>query len=461
MQSTLIGDKAFYKKTFSIMLPILAQNVITNFVNLLDNLMVGQVGTEPMSGVAIVNELMFVFNICVFGCIEGADIFTSQFYGSKNLDGVRSSFRFKLIFLSCNLLLFSAAFTFWGDELIRLFIHEGSGDVDPGLTFQYARQYLKVVMIQMVPFSIVQLYSGTLKCSGKTVIPMKAGITAVCVNALFNYLLIFGKFGFPQLGVVGAALATVLAKVVEMAIVVIWTHTHREEAPFICGVYSSLKIPSVLLSRMAVMSIPLFLNEILWSFGTTFQSQSFSTRGIDVVPAVNITNTVNNLFSCAMFALGNTIAIMVGHRLGAGQLKEAVEEDRRLIIMSVCLCAVLGLIMGLLAPYIPQAYNTTDSVRLLATQLLRVASVMIPINALVNTCYFTLRSGGKAVFIFLFDSGFVCGVLVPAAFILSRFTDIGIVPLFAIVHGLNILKGILGVIMVRKKVWVNNIVESD
>ena len=211
---------------------------------------------------------------------------------------------------------------------------------------------------------------------------------------------------------------------------------------------------------MFVMSLPLFLNEVLWSVGMTYQTQCFSTRGIDVVPAVNITNTVNNLFSCAMFALGNTIAIIVGHRLGAGQLKEAVEEDTRLIAMSVTICAILGLIMGLLSPYIPMAYNTTESVRSLATQLLRVAAVLIPVNALVNTCYFTLRSGGKAIFTFLFDSGFVCAVIVPVAFVLSRFTDISIVPLFAVVHGMMIIKGIIGFVMVKKKVWVNNIVEG-
>lgn len=460
MQSNRLGDRDFYKKTFTIMLPILAQNVITNFVSLLDNLMVGQVGTEPMSGVAIVNELIFVFNLCVFGCIEGADIFTAQFYGSRNIEGVRSSFRFKLVFLACNLMLFTAAFGLFGDRLIGLFIHEGSGDVDPMLTFEYARRYLHVAMLQMLPFSLVQLYSGTLKCSGQTVVPMKAGITAVGVNAVFNYLLIFGKFGLPKMGVEGAALATVLSKIVELSIVVIWTHTHKDKAEFIEGAYSTLRIPGKLLPRMFVMSLPLFLNEVLWSVGMTYQTQCFSTRGIDVVPAVNITNTVNNLFSCAMFALGNTIAIIVGHRLGAGQLKEAVEEDTRLIAMSVTICAILGLIMGLLSPYIPMAYNTTESVRSLATQLLRVAAVLIPVNALVNTCYFTLRSGGKAIFTFLFDSGFVCAVIVPVAFVLSRFTDISIVPLFAVVHGMMIIKGIIGFVMVKKKVWVNNIVEG-
>ncbi|MBR0139809.1 MAG: MATE family efflux transporter [Firmicutes bacterium] len=457
MLKRYIGDRAFYRRAAVIMLPMLIQNVITSFVSLVDNLMVGQIWTEPMSGVAIVNELFFVFNICVFGCIEGADIFTAQFYGKGDLEGVRSSFRFKLIFLVCNLTVFTTLLLTMGDRLIMLFIHEG-GEVDPALTFAYARKYLDIAIFQILPFSFVQLYAGTLKCSGQTVVPMIAGGTAVTMNAVLNYILIFGKLGLPAMGVEGAAIATIAAKFTEMAIVVIWSHTHKDKAPFVKGLYSTLKIPGALAALMFGKSLPLFLNEVLWSTGMMAQTQRLSTRGLSVVPALNITNTVWDLFACAIWAMANTLAIMVGHRLGAGELEEAVDEDRKLIALSVTTCAVLGLIMTGLAPYIPLAYNTNDGVRSLATSMLIIAALLLPVNAFVNSCYFTLRSGGKTFFTFIFDSGFIWAVIVPTAFILTRYTALDIVPLYAIVQSLTLIRGVVGYIFVKKRVWVNNLV---
>ena len=456
--SKLIGTGAFYRRVLVIMLPMLIQNVITNFVSLVDNLMVGQIGTEPMSGVAIVNELFFVFNICVIGCIEGADIFTAQFYGKGDLEGVRTSFRFKLLFLLFNLTLFTTLLITMGDRLIMLFIH-GGGDVDPAMTFAYARRYLNIVMLQILPFSVVQLYASTLKCSGMTVVPMAAGGTAVMLNAVLNYVLIFGKLGLPAMGVEGAAIATITAKFTEMAIVVIWTHTHKDKAPFVKGLYSTLRIPAGLAARMLRKSIPLFLNEVLWSTGMAAQTQRFSTRGLSVVPALNITNTCWDLFACAIFAIANTLSIMIGHRLGAGELEEAVDEQRKIMALNVAFCTLLAVIMGLLSPVIPQAYNTTDSVRELASSLLLIVAIMLPVNALVNSCYFTMRSGGKAFFTFLFDSGFIWAVIVPCSYVLTRFTDLDIVPLYAIVQSLALIRTVIGLIFVHKKVWVNNLVD--
>ena len=205
--ASLIGDRAFYRKVMIIVMPIIVQNAITNFVGMLDNIMVGQVGTEPMSGVAITNQLMFVFNICVFGIVAGAGILGAQFYGSGNYDGMRHTFRFKLA-VGCGLTAaFLVVFAFWGDNLIQAFLHEGSGEGDLEMTLEFGRDYLHVMMVGLLPFALVQAYAGTLRESGQTVVPMTAGIVAVLVNLIFNYILIFGKFGAPALGVVGAAAA--------------------------------------------------------------------------------------------------------------------------------------------------------------------------------------------------------------------------------------------------------------
>ena len=453
-----IGDKAFYRRLFIVMTPILIQNVITNFVSLLDNVMVGQIGTEQMSGVAIVNQLLFVFNLCIFGGLAGAGIFTAQYYGKQDNDGIKDTFRLKLYIVAAALVVFLILFLTQGDNLISLFLHEGDEKLDLQATLGYGLEYLKVMLIGIFPFALMQVYANTLRETGETMLPMKAGIIAVFVNLIFNYILIFGAFGMPAMGVVGAAVATVIARFTECFIVVFWTHRHRDRNPYIVGIYRSLKVPAQLCRQVAIIGTPLMINEVLWSAGMTMLNQCYSERGLEVVSAFNISSTVSNLFFCAFFAMGTTISIIIGQLLGAGELERAVDENTKLTAFAVVLSAAVGIIMAALAPMIPDIYNTTDMVKGLASRLLVVSAIMMPLNAFVNSSYFTLRSGGKTIITFVFDSGFVWALCVPLAFILSRFTSLPVVPMFILVEGLNLIKAIIGFYLVRSRKWVNNLV---
>lgn len=453
-----IGDRAFYKRVFAVMVPILIQNVITNFVGLLDNVMVGQVGTEPMSGVAIVNQLVFVFNLCIFGGIAGAGILSAQYFGKRDFEGVRGAFRAKLYFAVATVVVFIAIFLLWGENLISLFLHEGKEDLDLAATLSYGKDYLWVILFGLLPFAVQQVYAGTLRETGETVLPMKAGIIAVFVNLVFNYILIFGKLGAPALGAVGAAIATVLSRFVECAIVVVWTHRHTERCPFIVGAYKTLRIPGAMVRQIIIMGTPLLVNELLWSCGQTVLNQCYSLRGLEVVSAVNISSTVSNLFFCAFFSMGNSIAIIVGQILGSGELERAVEEDRKLIALSVALCTAVGAVMVFLAPLIPHIYNTSDTVRHIACDLLYVSAAMMPVNAFTNACYFTLRSGGKTIVTFLFDSAFLWVICVPIAFVLSRFTALPILELYICIQALDIIKCVSGFVLVKRRAWVNDLV---
>ena len=456
-----IGDRAFYRKLFSVLIPILIQNLITNFVSLLDNIMVGQVGTEPMSGVAIVNQLLFVFNLCIFGGLAGAGIFTAQYYGKGDNEGVKNTFRAKLYIALLAVVLFTAAFVLKGDALIRLFLHEGKEQLDLAATLGFGRAYLRVMLLQMPLFALCQVYSGTLRETGETLLPMKAGIIAVFVNLIFNYILIFGKLGLPALGVVGAAVATVIARVVECAIVLCWTHRHSARCGFVVGLYRSLRVPAPLAKRMLRLGLPLLVNEFLWSGGMTTLNQCYSLRGLEVISALNISSTISNLFFCAFIAMGNAISILIGQLLGAGELERAVDEDRKLIAFSVVLSLLVGGIMAAVAPLVPQIYNTTDTVKALACDLLLVGAAMMPINAFTNACYFTLRSGGKTIITFIFDSAFLWVIAVPAAFVLSHFSPMPILPMYITVSLLDLIKCAVGYYLVKRRKWVNNIVSFE
>ena len=189
------GDKAFYKMVLAVVLPIMLQNGITNFVSLLDNIMVGRVGLEEMTGVSIANQLQFVYNLAIFGIVSGAGIFCAQYFGCRDMKGVKNAFRVKLIFCAVICVISVLIFYFAGDFLMGLYLKGSSDDVDPVLTLASGRDYLNVMLIGMVPFAIVQAYSGTLRETGETMLPMKAGVAAVAVNLMLNSLLIYGFLG--------------------------------------------------------------------------------------------------------------------------------------------------------------------------------------------------------------------------------------------------------------------------
>ena len=453
-------DKEFFTLVFSVAGPIIIQNVITNFVNLLDNIMVGQVGTESMSGVAIVNQLLFVFNLCVFGGMAGPGIFTAQFFGKGDPDGVRSTVRAKFYIGAAALAAFAAALIWKGEALISLFLHEGEDALDLAATLRYGKDYLRVIVWQMIPFVLGQVYSSTLRETGQTLLPMKAGIAAVFVNLVLNWILIFGKLGAPALGVTGAALATLAARCVECAIVVIWSHRHTDRAGFTVGLYKTLRVPKALVKKIAVLGAPLLANELLWSSGMTMLNQCYSVRGLEVVSATNIASTVWNLFATACLAMGVTASIILGQLLGVGKTEEAVRTQRKLAVFTVVLNAAVGLVMAVLSPLFPDIYNTTPTVKALAAQLLLVDAVMMPVIAFVHLCYFTLRAGGKTIITFFFDCGFIWVLCVPLAFVLSRFTAMPILPLFICVQAVELIKCVVGWRLVKSRMWVNNLVKD-
>ena len=453
-----IGDRAFYRRCFGVAVPIIIQNGITNFVSLLDNIMVGQVGTVPMSGVSIVNGLLFVFNLCVFGASAGAGIFTAQFHGSHDNENIRYTFRFKVLICCLICLLGIGVFLGGGRLLIGLYLTgEGDAAMAEG-AMTYGLKYLHVMLWGFLPFAITNAYSSTLRETGETFIPMLAGICAVLVNLCLNYVLIFGHFGAPAMGVEGAALATVISRFAELAIVACWTHTHGEKKPFIRGAYRSLYIPGRLLKAIFIKGLPLLINEFLWASGMAVMNQCYSTCGLDVVPAMNISSTLFNLASVAFLAMGNAVGILMGQMLGAGCAESEVRDtNRKLIALSVTSGLVFGGLMAAFSGPFPRIYNTTYTVQHLATWLICINACMMPFNSYTHACYFTLRSGGQTLVTFLFDSCFVWVCCVPLAFCLSRFTDLGIVPLFAICLSTDLIKCAIGAYTIKKGKWIQNL----
>lgn len=464
-KTRLIGDKNFYKRVLVILLPIIIQNTVSNVVSLVDNVMVGAVGTLEMSAVAIVNQLLFIFYLCIFGGLAGAGIFAAQFAGANDNEGVRYCFRMKLYIAALMSVIAFAVFLLFPQSLISMYLAKGTSAADATATLAFGESYLFVMLIGLVPFALTQAYGSTLRELGETKIPMIASVTAISVNLVFNYILIFGNKGLPFLpfgpfGVVGAAAATVLSRFVEAAIIVIYVHKNAQKYVFIKGAYKSPKVPLELFKNIAKKGSPLLINEFFWSFGMAMLNQCYSLRGLEVVAATNISSTASNLFNVVFLSMGNAIAIMAGQHLGANETEKAKNAVWRLLFLSVMVCIGMGALLAAVSPYIPLLYNTTGTVRQTAQSLLIVVGVLMPFYAFAHGTYFTLRSGGKTLITLVFDCGFTWGLAFPLAFVLSRFTALPIVPMFLAVQLLDVIKCIIGFVLVKKGVWINNIVEK-
>lgn len=459
LKHTVKDTLPYFKRMILIAVPIMIQNGITNFVSMLDNIMVGRVGTLQMTGVSIVNQLVFIFGLCIFGAMSGAGIFTAQFYGKKDKDGVRSTLQYKIVTSLILALAGAVIFSLLGETLISAYLKGEGTPEDIAAVMAYAKGYLKISIIGTVPFALSQAYASTMRETNDRLIPMIATISAVFVNLVFNYLLIFGKFGFPELGVNGAAIATTLSRFVELGILLIWSHTHKEKYDFIPGLFTKFTITKSQIWKITLVTIPLLLNETLWAAGIAVLNQCYSVRGLSVVAALNIVSTLTNVFNVAFIAFGHATGIILSQMLGAGEKKQAKFAAPKLFIFSMATVVPISALMSAFAPIFPQIYNTEDSVRSLATSLILTAAIFMPFAAGTNAGYFTLRSGGKTLLTFIFDCGFVWIVNIPLAFILSRYTDLYIVYLYACVLATDTVKCLLSYILVKKGVWLNTVVD--
>ena len=466
-----IGTRAFYRSVLIILLPLVIQQGITSAVNLLDNLMVGSLGEESLSAVSVVNQILMVFNLTIFGGLSGVSIFGAQYAGKGDTDGMRQSFRAKLYFGVAVVAIGVALLGSMGERFIGMFLE---GEVDAAraaYALSEGLDYLHIMLWGLLPFTLVQAYAGSMREMGKTVATMVGSVIAILANLVLNFLLIYETREMSVLGatftmwgagmgVRGAALATVIARFVEMIFVLVYAHLHQNRYVFLRGAYRNGYVPLQLLKRIAVTGTPLMLNEVLWSLGMTFINQCYSTRGMTALAALNITSTAWNLFCIIMFAMGNAVSIMVGQQLGQGDKKGARDTDTKLIFITVVSHILLGGLLALCSGVIPTWFAVTDEARALAARTLVIAGLALPIHAFLHATYFTIRSGGKTFITFLFDSVYTWCVPAVLAFILSRYTEVDVVTMYFAIQFIDVVKLVIGLLMLRSDFWANNVVDE-
>ena len=449
-----------YKKALLLAVPIMVQMGITNAVGLIDNLMVGSLGTESITAVSIAVQLIFVFNLGVFGAISGPGIYCAQYYGQKNKEGFWNVFRLKFwiccIVLAIALLVYNLFDTFF----INLYLKGESSGIDKAVTLNLSLNYFKIMLWGLLPFTVTQIYASSLRETGESVKPMIAGISSVLIDVIFNYLLIFGKLGFPRLGVEGAAMATVLARVVEMLVIVIWSYISKVKIEYITGALREITIPVKEMMVVAKKSLPIFFNEFLWALSFVSTFQCYSLKGLNVIAAMNIAGTLQNLVIVVIISMGSAVGILIGQQLGASEFDSAKEKALRLTRFTGFLGFIVTCMVISISGIFPTFFETTDSIRTMGRNFIIINAICLPMHGILNSLYFVLRSGGKTFITFLFDSVFSWIFMVPTAFVLCKFTDLPILSIFVLVNGLEIIKIIIGYILIKKGVWISNLVET-
>lgn len=454
-------DKGIYKRALKLAVPIMIQNGITNMVGLIDNIMVGSLGSEAITAVSIVTQLLFVFNLAVFGGFSGPGIYGAQYYGKGDMEGFRNTVRIKhwigLTILIGGILLF----IFAGEFLIGMYLKGESQDVDPVLTMSLAKKYLRIMLWGLPFFVAGQIFTSSLRETGNSVKPMVSGIVSVVMDIVFNYLLIYGKLGMPRLGVEGAAIASVIARITESLVIIIWAFAAKSKHSFLQGLYRTLLMKGTTAWKLLKKSIPIFFNELLWAAGLAVLTQCYSMRGLDIVAGINISNALCNLFNVVFVALGNAVGILTGQTLGASKYKEAKRDAFRLVWFTAAACVLLAVGLISISKLFPSFYNTTDEIKSYASEFIVITALFFPVQGILNSLYFTLRSGGKTLVTFLFDSVFSWCLPVPCAFLLCKFTALPILAVYAIIQSADFIKVAIGAVLIRKGVWISNLAEEE
>lgn len=444
-------DKKFLRSFFSVAFPVMIQNFISFVVGFVDNLMVGSVSNAAVSAVYAANQATFLFFILTYGVISGAAIYIQQFHGAGDEKHLRQSFRFKWIMMGALLLVAMPLYYFFGKHLIWFYC---KADSNASEIYALGQQYLNIVLISYIPYSIGCIYAYTFREISKTKVPMITAFCAFLTNVIFNSIFIYGL----NMGVIGAAWATVIARTLEMIVLVLIAHLRKET--FCLRLFSHFRIEKPLFKIILRKSIPLFINEMLWSSGMILLSLAYAQRDA-VLSALSVVSTMSEIFGIIFQGLSVGVGVMVGNTLGAGELEEAKNNSNKIYILGIVISIVSGLLMIGLSPFIPLMFKeVTGEQKALATKLIIVYASLLWAFCICTCSYVTIRAGGKAAITLTLEGACMWGLAVPVAWILAKCTNVNIIVIYAIVQSTDILKAIFGLIIVRKGKWIKNLTED-
>lgn len=452
MRRQLFRDKHFYGTLLSLAIPIMIQNLISSCLNMIDTFMIGQLGEVAIAAVGSSNQFFFLLSLFLFGINSGSSIFTSQFWGKKDIKNIHRVMGLSL----CSGLFIALIFTFgaliFPSTILRIFSSQPS-------VLTAGSKYLSVVAFTYIIYAVNTTLSFSLRSIGKPKLPMVISAVAILTNTVLNYVLIFGKFGFPAWGVRGAAIATLIARIVEL--VLLMRLVFRKDSVLRASISEMLSFSSAFVKTFYKTSSPVIANEGFWALASMLCTVAYSTLGTEALASIQITNTVQEVFLVVVMGLANSACIMIGNKIGEGEDATAILYSRRFVKLGVILGVICAAILFGIAPFILKIFSISTYTFKTSLYALRIMSLVLAFKFFNLVMVIgILRGGGDTAFAFITEISCMWAIAVPLAFLGAALLRLPLHIVIAIVGIEELVKTILILPRLRSNKWIHNIVHN-
>lgn len=446
-------EKKFYMLLLSIALPIAIQNLITFAVSMIDTLMLGSLGEVELSAAAISNNLFFVFMILNFGLAGGSNIMISQYWGREDRKSIEKILA--IMYRVC--IVLSLVFIAIAALIPRQFLSIFTTDL---AVIDAGEHYLRVVSIGYLFYALTNCTIMMLRSVKTVKISMVVYSISLCVNAFFNWVFIFGNLGAPKLGVTGAAIGTVLARIAEFTVILIFMIFFEKKLHL--KVKNLLKVDRRMIKDYFRTCTPVVFNEFLWSIGSSMIAVIVGRLGTEVVAANSINSVANQFVTVFIFGVSSATAVIIGNTIGEGKYEKAKEYASTITLLVVILGAVAGGLTYILRPFVINLYNVSDATKAIAMDIMAVSSIIVFFQAMANTTMIgILRGGGDVKFVLVNDVIFMWIVAIPLGFLAAFLWKLPIIAVFFIMRSDEVLKVIMSIMRIVSGKWVKDVTRQE
>lgn len=448
----LFNDSSFYRNLLKIALPIIIQNFIASSLNMIDTVIVGKLGETELASVGIANQFMVLFNIIAFGMFSGSGIFVSQFWGKRDVKNIKKVAAVSLTSGVILAIIFTTIALSIPRSIISIF------NTDPEV-LNLGSQFLRIACLSYIFSAITFSFSMGSRYIEKAFIPMIVSAIALLCNTFLNYVLVFGKFGAPALGVRGSAIATVIARIIEMVIMV--TYVYKTNNELAARISDLKKVTKDFALRMLKTTIPVVLNEACWGLGVVVYSIAYGRIGTQAMASVQISNTIQNLFMVLTFGVASSATVMIGKKIGAGDEETGKIYAKKFSIIASIIGVVLGGILALSAPGILSFFKVSENVVHDSLMILYINSAILVIKMFnIILVVGILRGGGDTKFSFIAEACTMWGIGVPLSFIGALVLKWPVYLVFALIAVEEVVKCIIGITRLVSNRWVRNVIKN-
>ena len=449
LKSYLKADRKFLGNMLKIALPIMIQNLVTSSLNMADTIMVGKLGETEIAAVGIANQYFFFFTMILVGLCGGCSVFISQYWGKRDFTDIKRMLGLGLVSVLFISIVFMAAGFINPGKIISVFNKDST-------VVELGGGYLFIVLFSYIFTAITFIYSYSLRSIGNTVAPLIVNIAALLCNVFFNYILIFGKFGAPALGVEGAAIATLIARVVETIILVFLVY--KDNGVLAANLTELKDINLDFVKKSYKIIVPVLLNDVLWAMASLIYSVVYGRMGTGPTAAVQITNTVSNMFMVVTFGMASASAIMVGNSIGEGKEEQTIDYAKKFMGISLYVSIILGAILALTSPLILGLFNVSNEVRRSTLIMLYIISFIFIVRFLGMVIIVgILRGSGDARSSLIIEGSTMWFIGVPLTIMGAFLFKLPVHLVYALAILEEVAKLFLGLIRLKSRKWIINI----